>query len=501
MSCRHTSDLGSESRRGVWTKTPLLGLMLVLLACSQQAYAVRLKLELITSTGFSKPVFAAGVSQDPGAIYVSEQNLVRIQRLNLETLERSTFLDLPNISGGQNGLQTFAFHPDYETNGRVYINRFDNVTRQVDILEFTRSQSDPLTLDPATQRTILTYSNSSASHNGGWLDFSPIDGMLYVLTGDGGAIPDAVLRGLPAQDTNDLRGKLLRIDVDGDDFPDDPSANYAIPANNPFAAGGGAPEVFAIGLRHPYTGRFDQLTGDLYVADVGSKISEEVNFLPADTDGGQNYGWRALEGTSDITWNSDPAPPDAIDPIYTYPNTSGAAIIAGIAYRGESIPGLDGTFIFGDYVKKTIRSFRYDGSMVSEVTDRTSELSNTLSGNFASGILFGSDADGELIVFDTGRGDIYRVVEDVLPGDFNRDEVVDLADYTVWRNTLGATGTGLLADSNGDLVVDIADYQLWKDNFGNSLAAPAVLSVPEPAPLGLLAIAGLIVVTRLTARF
>ncbi|WP_145062403.1 PQQ-dependent sugar dehydrogenase [Adhaeretor mobilis] len=391
-----------------------LAFVTAMLPHSQQvAWGVDLRAEPVITTGFSNPVFGTAAPGQSGTLYVSEQNAVRISILDLQTQQSSTFLDLEDFAGTQSGLQTFAFHPDYVNNGRVYLNLFDSNTNDIKIIEFTRSVSDPLVADMNSMREILTIPNPTGSHNGGWLGFSPVDNQLYIATGDGGTFagPD---KGLPAQDTFDVRGKVLRIDVDGDDFPTDSGRNYAIPASNPFATLGGAPEVFAYGLRHPFRASFDRANGDLFLGDVGSVQYEEINFIPAGTTGGQNFGWRALEGDVDVPFNSDPHPPNAIPPIFSYPHGSTAAVIGGYVYRGSAIPDLHGAYFYADVVRDEFGSFRYDGTSVSEFVDRSSELLNPLTptGSYNGIVSFAEDSEGELYFFDRVLGDIFKIVAD-----------------------------------------------------------------------------------------
>jgi glucose/arabinose dehydrogenase len=302
-------------------------------------------------------------------------------------------------------------------------------------------------------------------------------------------VPPEETKGLLAQDLNSIQGKMLRVDVDGDDFPADSTRNYSIPSNNPFASGGGAPEIFAYGLRHPFQNGFDRATGDLYIADVGSHVSEEIDFLPAGTNGGQNFGWRAREGLVDNPDYEDPTPPGAIDPIYAYSHGSFASVIGGYVYRGSSIPWLQGTYFFADYVRQELSSFRYDGQAASELTDRTLELAGEL-GSLAGVASYAEDAAGELYMLDLGRGDVYRISArtSTEAGDYNQDGVVNAADYSVWRNSLGSFVTaGTSADGNKNGQVDNGDYTIWKSFYGRTVGASGAASstalAPEPASL------------------
>ena len=463
-----------------------------------------LKSEVVISAGLSLPIFAAAPTGDFQYLYIAEGDSGLLKRLNLQTHALTTMLDLPNpILGVDSGFNGFAFHPNFAANGKIYVNLSGNNETEIKVLEFTRSTSNPNVFDPATERRILTISNPSSDHSGGWLSFGP-DGDLYIATGDGGNVPPQQSKGLDAQDVTKLRGKILRINVDGDDFPEDAMRDSAIPATNPFASGGGAPEVFAYGLRHPFRNGFDRQTGDLYIGDVGSRFYEEINFLPGGTNGGQNFGWRPREGFEDNVDFAEPEPANAIDPIHAHAHGSGAAVIGGYVYRGTEIPWLQGTYLFGDFIQHTLMSFRYDGTTVSEFTDRAPELASSL-GAFGGIASFAEDAGGELYLIDYNNGDIHRIVAapPVEQGDYNQDGVVDAADYTVWRNIFGQPVTPhTLADGDGSGIIDEGDYDRWKSNFGlvtGSGGSGSSAGVPEPSALCLVVL-GVLVVHYVTYR-
>ena len=470
------------------------------------SYAGILKSELVISTGLSLPVYAAAPEGDLNHLYVAEERAGRITRMNLATKALTVMLDLPDVvEGVETGLNGFAFHPDYAANGKIYLNVSGDGSDNIRILEYTRSTSNPNQFDPSSRREILNVPNPSISHNGGWIGFSPIDGYLYLGMGDGGNVGTTATKGIEAQNVNHLWGKMLRIDVDGDDFPDDSNRNYASPNTNPFAEGGGAPEVFAYGLRHPFRNSFDRETGDLYIGDVGSRFFEEINFLPAGTEGGQNYGWRPREGYVDNPDWGDPLPPNAIDPIHVFDHGPAAAVIGGYVYRGDAIPWLEGTYFYTDFVQKIFRSFVYDNGSVTEFTDRALELASPL-GSYAGIASFAQDAAGELYMLDLNRGDIYKITArtSTEAGDYNQDGIVNSADYTIWRDTFGsavASGTG--ADGNGNGTVDSGDYTIWKSFFGRSVGGSGSSSVsggvPEPAILGMVAVA--IAISMVPFRF
>ena len=246
-----------------------------------------------------------------------------------------------------------AFHPDYATNGRFYV----NVTTaagggDTSIREYTRQTAD--IADAASARVLIAIDQPFTNHNGGWMGFSPVDGLLYITSGDGGSGGDPQNNAQTI--TNNLLGKLLRIDPLGNNSS---NGQYGIPASNPFVGITGDDEIWAYGLRNPWRCSFDSLTGDLYIADVGQGAKEEIDVQPASNLGGTNYGWRVREGTN------GGALPGAIDPVYDYGhgtgNLEGFSVTGGYLYRGP-IAALNGHYFFADYVSDRIWSFKWDGS-------------------------------------------------------------------------------------------------------------------------------------------
>ncbi|MEO1496750.1 MAG: PQQ-dependent sugar dehydrogenase [Planctomycetota bacterium] len=440
------------------------------------------ELQVIPGAAPSEPTFLNAPVGDADYFYTGARKNADIWIHDRETGQRiGTFLNLPNAAtAAEDGLLSMAFHPDFATNGLFYTYVYRNSERLLRITEHRRSTTDPLVADPSYSRQIYQMPNSN-SHNGGWLDFSPVDGYLYFTTGDGGA-NQRQNNGLPSQDLFDPHGKLHRVDVSGDDFPADDDFNFGVPADNPFAAGGGLPEVYAYGLRHPWRGSFDRANGDLYLGDVGGVQFEEVNRVPAG-EAGLNFGWRVFEGLDPTTIGSnDPIPPNVTDPFYSYPHAGGAAITGGHVYRGTEHPEMQGTYFHADYIKSTIGSFDVTTGVPTEIKDRTAQM-------FGSGgeriTAIGADGLGELYMLSFFSQDIYRITSFVPPpidGDYNQDGVVDLSDYTVWRDAVGQPAGTLPNDPDGGVIGE-DQYQTWIANFGTD-ATP----VPEPATLGWLAV-------------
>ncbi|KAA0221546.1 MAG: PQQ-dependent sugar dehydrogenase [Phycisphaerae bacterium] len=371
-------------------------------ALGQEISAVRI------ASGLSRPVFVTAPAGDTNRIFIVEQRSGSTGRVRIYKFDSGQVLGTPYLSvtvstGSEQGLLGLAFHPDYANNGYVYVNytRSDGDTV---IQRFTVS-GNPDVVDSGSGQIVMIIDQPFSNHNGGYLAFGP-DGYLYIPTGDGGSANDP---GNRAQNINELLGKILRIDVNGDDFPADPNKNYANPAGNPYVGVDGLDEIWAIGLRNPWRGDFDNQTGDFYMGDVGQDAREEIDFQPASSTGGENYGWRCKEGTrcTGLTGCSC-ADTTLVDPIYEYNQGPGCSVTGGVVYRGGAFPALSGTYFFSDFCDSRIFSFRYDGSNVTEFTNRTSQLIPDI-GTIDSVSSFGEDAFGEMYICDL-EGEVFKMV-------------------------------------------------------------------------------------------
>jgi glucose/arabinose dehydrogenase len=438
------------------------------------------------ASGLSRPVFVTAPPQDYHRVFIVEQQTGIIKILNLDTgvINATPFLDIDGLAtGNEQGLLGLAFHPDYDNNGLFYV----NLTIADGTTQIRRYQvsADPDIADAGSMTLILSYAQPFSNHNGGWTSFGP-DGYLYISAGDGGSGNDP---GNRAQDVTDqLLGKLLCIDVSGDDFPADPNRNYAIPPDNPFVGVTGDDEIWAYGLRNPWRCSFDRATGDLYIADVGQDAWEEIDFQPASSSGGENYGWRCMEGThctglTGCTCNDA----SLMLPIYEYSHggsPSRCSITGGYVYRGCAIPDLQGTYFFADYCSNQIWSFRYDGLMINEFQDRTSELAPNV-GTIASISSFDEDAYGELYVCDLNGGEVFKIVPAGGPlidcnnngvaddceciGDVNGDGFRNVTDFTAFAaafgSQIGDPNYDPDADINADAFVNVTDFSLFAGFF------------------------------------
>jgi glucose/arabinose dehydrogenase len=348
-----------------------------------------------------RPTFLCSPPGDTSRLFLLEgRRGVRILRDGV--LLPTPFLDISAELTTNEALAGMAFHPDYASNGRFFLAYLDK-TNYTHLVGYTVS-SDPDVADPASRTELLPpILHADGVHNWNCLEFGP-DGKLYLATGDAVSTTDDSAAN--AQDLTNLLGKILRLDVD---LP----PPY-VPPDNPLVGRAGVrEEIWQWGLRNPWRFSFDAATGDLYVGDVGWFSSEEVDFLPAGSGGGWNFGWPCLEGSlcRSLPGCSPCDSPRYLGPILEYGHAEGeCAIIAGPLYRGSAIPGLDGTFFFADYCTGRIWSMRYDGQTVSDLQERTQELVPWESGEISLPTSFGVDAHGEMYLLDNSGGEVYAIV-------------------------------------------------------------------------------------------
>jgi len=356
----------------------------------------------------NSPTFLTAPPGDTARVFVTER-FGDIEILDANTgATIGTFLSIGDTDG--EGLQGLAFHPNYAGNGHFYV--YYRTTTLSRLVRYTVS-GDPNVADSLSAHVVIEIAQPGPDHNGGWIGFGP-DGYLYVPTGDGGNQHDPANNGQNI--VGELLGSVLRLDVDGDDFPGDPNRNYAIPSDNFFADKTGEDEMWAYGLRNPFRASFDRLTGDFYIADVGQNTHEEINFQPASSTGGENYGWRLREGTIATPSGGvgGPQPPDGVDPIYEYTHgggdTQGLSVTGGYVYRG-SITAIQGKYFFADFVTERIWSVEHNGVSVTLFDDWTDDLVPDVS-TIDQIVAFGEDANANLYIVDLS-GQIFRVVEKI----------------------------------------------------------------------------------------
>lgn len=340
------------------------------------------------TNGLTKPTDLLGAGDGSGRVYILEQ--VGVIWVMIDgRVQPQPFLDLrPRVGSGgsEQGLLGMAFALDFSASQAFYLNYTDQAGDTV-ISRF-RLSTDANQADPSSEQVLLQVDQPYANHNGGGLAFGP-DGYLYISFGDGGSAGDPQGNG---QSTHTLLGKILRIDVS-------PSQGYAIPPGNPFANGSGRPEIWVYGLRNPWRFSFDRLTGDLYIADVGQNQWEEIDFLPAGSPGGANFGWNYREGAHPYAGEPPPGL-TLIDPIYEYDHTQGCSVTGGFAYRGQALPEWQGIYFFGDYCSgKVWGLLQQDGHWQTRLLFETPH-------NISS---FGQDDAGEIYLLDHRAGKVLKL--------------------------------------------------------------------------------------------
>lgn len=352
---------------------------------------------LITNQ-FTNPMFLTAPPLDVHRLFVVERSgTIRILNLADNSIDPSAFLDITDLVSqrGEGGLLSMAFDPDYAGNGRFFVT-YSNTSGDMVLARYEVDSGNPDAANPGSRQELLVIPHPGANHNGGQLQFSP-DGYLYWSVGDGG-------RGIEAQDSSSMLGKIFRLDVNRSSAP-----FVTVPTGNPnYVDGSSAPEyMWAKGLRNPWRFSFDSETGDLYIGDVGAGHREEINFAAASSTGGEDYGWNTFEGTR-CHRSPCPDPPTGITmPVHEAPHPGACAIMGGYVYRGCAMPDLAGTYFFSDYCGAFVQTFEMSGGVATNLTDRTTDARST-GATFSGVVSWGTDARGELYLIN-GNNRIYRM--------------------------------------------------------------------------------------------
>ncbi|MBI1340815.1 cadherin domain-containing protein [bacterium] len=364
--------------------------------------------------GLASPIFVAGLPDGSGRIVVVERaGRIRIVDPATGAISPTDFLNIiPQVRvNGEEGLLSIAFSPDFVADRSFYVH-MNNLSGDTEVRRYRTLSSNPAQGDPASGDVILQVDQPAAftNHKGGWLGFD-LSGRLLISLGDGGGGGDPLGS---AQDRTSLLGKILRIDPRSDAFPSDPLRDYAIPSANPFAAGGGAPEVLAMGLRNPFRASIDRATGDLYIGDVGQGAVEEIDRLAATTTGLVNYGWNQREGSQPFAGGAD-------SPAFTLPVAEyfhgvgpreGRSVTGGVVHRGP-VEALQGEYVFADFISRNIWSVPVArltaGGVVpsSQFTLRTADFAPD-QGAIDAIAAFGEDVAGNLYIVDL-TGEVFRL--------------------------------------------------------------------------------------------
>ena len=452
-------------------------------AVAPSAHAQTITHQLV-ATGLVSPMQTASVPGDVTRLMVVEQRgtiklikdgvLLTTPFLNIDTL-------VPNQTYG--GMFGMAFHPNYAKNGKFYVHHTTGATSAITvwIAEYTRG-ANPDVIDTATRKVIfsITSPSTQAFHLGGSLCFGA-DGLLYIPLGDGGFTGETAgpQRAQAITGATANFGKVLRLDINGDDFPADANKNYHIPAGNPYIGVTGEDEIFVRGMRNPFRASFDSATGVLWMGDVGGTQREEIDVLDPSTDAGVNYGWNCAEGFL-CTTNANCTCGAALRaPAYDYAHTLGLSITGGTVYRGCAMPAFESHYFFADYQNNKIFSGVVTvENKLTNVVERTSQFS----GGTSTITSICAGADGELYITNHTPGTVRKIVQNPAPADKNGNGVPDVCepqsnpydldgdgtvgggDLSILLNAWGQAGG--MADVDGSGTVDAADLTIILNNWG-----------------------------------
>lgn len=443
----------------------LVAASLVALATSASAFGQTTARARLVAGGLFEPVSLAAAPGDDNRLYICER-AGRIMTINLDagTLNPTPFLDLATQVDdlGDGGLIGLTFDPDFANSGLFYVVYNHEPSTDRIIARYHATPGAP-TADPLTEAVVWRYPRS-IGHNGGWIGFGPLDGLLYLSSGDGGTFLTFDAPNRAQTITNQVLGKILRIDPTGDDFPGNPDRNYRIPPANPFVGATGDDEIWAYGVRNPWRCSFDRLTGDFYIADVGQDEREEINREPVGLIGGRNYGWRCSEGSLcsglDGGVGCVCGSPALTPPWFEYDHTFGRSITGGYVYRGSSLTGWSGRYIYADFETNRVWSLSTSGGIPGDLREHTSELNIGLTPALGGIASFAEGPQAELYLCEYFSGRVLKIVPaQVCAADINNSGTLTVQDIFDFLNAYFSGAPA--ADFNGAggiTVQDIFDY-------------------------------------------
>ncbi len=431
------------------------------------------------AAGLNSPIWIGSPPGDYDRVFIGEQTGA-IKILRNGSILPTAFFTQAVLNGSEQGLLGIAFHPQFATNGYVYLDYTRSPDGATMVVRYRVNANNRDLLDPATATVMIgPIAQPFSNHNAGCIQFGP-DGYLYVALGDGGSGGDPSCN---AQNGQSLLGKLLRLDVD-----QNPNGPAVAAPGNPFLGNPSfRPEIYHYGLRNPWRFSFDRSTGDIWIGDVGQSALEEIDFAASGA-AGLNFGWKLKEGTNCYSTAACVSPlpctsTSLTDPVYTLPTSSNCAIMGGIRYRGCAIPGLRGTYVFGDYCSGRMYSFEFVGGAATNFRDRTAEIGG--GPNLRS---FGEDASGE-ILYVAGTA-AFRIVpvgsmnsQNAGPGSLGSHGLVPIYEpcglfgpgnrvtFRLRSGAPGAPAVALFALSSSPLQLNFA-------GFGTVVPWPTTFSIP-----------------------
>lgn len=435
------------------------------------APAVQVRLQALWRV--SQPTTIENAGDGTGRLFILEKTgKLRVVRDGI--LRSTPFLDLSSkvSTESERGLLGIAFPPDFVSKQYFYVDYTDAAGDTV-VARFDVSAGDPDVADPASERLILKVSQPYANHNGGQLAFGP-DGYLYVALGDGGSSGDPAGN---AQNPGVLLGKILRIDPESTA----PAAGYAVPSDNPFVgASGYRPEIWALGVRNPWRFSFDTDTGDLWIADVGQGAWEEIDFQPAASAGGQDYGWDYYEGTHPYPPGSTAKPTAGLTfPVYEYDHvTGGHSVTGGYVYRGIAYPAFAGLYFFADFEWGKIWAMDPADHSVTTLLDDGSLWST-----------MGQDEDGGLYIADYLSGLVYRIVDGAQPP---AATLTRLSGPTRYETAMAIATDAFPSGATTAVIVTGEDFPdaVCASALAGAVDGPLLLTRKDSLPSGLLGLLG-----------
>ncbi|MBP7828735.1 MAG: PQQ-dependent sugar dehydrogenase [Kiritimatiellae bacterium] len=395
------------------------------------------------ATNLEAPAHIAYAGDGSGRLFLVEQR-GRVRILQEGVLLAQPFLNITNrvLYGGERGLLSVAFPPGFADKQYFYVNYTRTNGGPSIVSRFHVTATNANQADPESEERLLMVPQPFSNHNGGQLAFSPSDGCLYIGLGDGGSGNDPQNNG---QNKTNLLGKILRIDVEPAN-----GTNYTIPPSNPFVGNPAyRPEIWALGLRNPWRFSFDRVTGDLYIADVGQSDWEEINVQPAASPGGENYGWRVVEGFH--CTGLDPCVTNGFTtPAWEYDHSLGCSVTGGEVYRGKPWSVMYGAYLYADYCSGRIWGLRMENGAWTntELFDASFNITT-----------FGSDEYGGLYLSDYGGGRVLRV--DEIHNDGDADNLPD-----AWESYYGFSTNAPpdpAGDFDGDGSPDADEYTAGTD--------------------------------------